>query len=83
MLACIGDTLGDGELICGVIVSIRKKEDRLIVWTKDSETKEEIVKIGEAVKAHCELDIKIEFKTHQDMIKVLNSNSRPKAKYVV
>src|SRR5690349_12441243 len=83
VLACIGDMLGDGDLICGVIVSIRKKEDRLIIWTKDSTSKEEIMKIGENFKGNCELETKIEFKTHQDMINVLSTNGRPKAKYVV
>ena len=46
LLTTIGDTLGNGELICGVLVSIRKKEDRLSAWTKTSETKEEMLKIG-------------------------------------
>jgi translation initiation factor 4E len=83
MLAAIGDSLGDGDLICGINVSIRKKEDRLAVWTKTSDPKDDICKIGEAIKSNCELTAKIDFKTHEDMLKVMEMNGRPRAKYYI
>ena len=35
------------------------------------------------MKKSCEIETKIEFKTHEDMLKVMETNGRPKAKYVV
>jgi translation initiation factor 4E len=84
ILACIGDTLGNGEMVCGIIVSIRKKEDRLAIWTESAKDKDEIMNIGHDFKSSCELDgVKLEFKTHSDMMKVLETNGRPKAKYLI
>jgi translation initiation factor 4E len=84
ILACIGDTLGNGEMVCGIIVSIRKKEDRLAIWTESAKDKDEIMNIGYDFKSSCELDgVKLEFKTHADMMKVLETNGRPKAKYLI
>ena len=37
LLACVGETLSDSEdEICGVVVSIRKKQDKIAIWTKNT-----------------------------------------------
>lgn len=34
LMACIGEHFTDGDDICGVVVNIRGKQDRLSIWTK-------------------------------------------------
>lgn len=34
ILAAIGEQWDDGEEVCGVVVNVRPKQDRLQVWTK-------------------------------------------------
>jgi translation initiation factor 4E len=34
ILACIGETFTDENEICGVVVSLRKGQDRISLWTK-------------------------------------------------
>ena len=36
LMACIGEHFTEGDDICGVVVNIRAKQDRLSVWTKTS-----------------------------------------------
>tara|TARA_R110002050_G_scaffold293924_1_gene451107 strand:+ start:339 stop:779 length:441 start_codon:yes stop_codon:yes gene_type:complete len=46
MLACVGDSFPAAEQICGVVVSLRKTQDRLSVWTSNSADKESAIAIG-------------------------------------
>jgi hypothetical protein len=34
LLAMIGEQFDDGEEVCGVVLQIRSKEDRIAIWTK-------------------------------------------------
>lgn len=34
VLGCIGEQFDDGEEICGIVVNVRPKQDRISVWTK-------------------------------------------------
>lgn len=81
MLSCIGDTLGNVELIVGICVSVRKKGDKLAIWTKAGDD-DEILKIGRAFKDVCGIpkSLRIEYKTHDDMIKIVDSVSAGRAK---
>ena len=36
LLACIGEQFSEGEEICGVVVNVRAKQDRLCIWTKSA-----------------------------------------------
>lgn len=36
LLACIGEQFSEGEELCGVVVNVRAKQDRLCVWTKSA-----------------------------------------------
>lgn len=36
LLACIGEQFTEGEEICGVVVNVRAKQDRLCIWTKSA-----------------------------------------------
>ena len=34
LLACIGEQFTEGDDICGIVVNVRAKQDRVSVWTK-------------------------------------------------
>jgi hypothetical protein len=34
VLGCIGEQFDDGEEVCGMVVNVRPKQDRISVWTK-------------------------------------------------
>ena len=34
LLACIGEQFSEGDEICGIVVNVRAKQDKLCVWTK-------------------------------------------------
>ena len=36
LLACIGEQFTEGEEICGVVVNVRAKQDKLCIWTKSA-----------------------------------------------
>ena len=37
LLACIGNQFADDDIICGVVVSVRKHAERIALWTKSDE----------------------------------------------
>jgi len=49
MLACIGEMFDDGDEICGVVVSVRKAQDRISIWTKSTK-KDTCMRIGKKMK---------------------------------
>lgn len=34
MMACIGEQFTEGDEICGIVVNVRARQDRLCMWTK-------------------------------------------------
>ena len=34
LLACIGEQFTEGDEICGIVVNVRQKQDKLCIWTK-------------------------------------------------
>lgn len=34
MMAAIGEQFTEGEEICGIVVNLRARQDRLCIWTK-------------------------------------------------
>jgi len=56
LLACIGEILDEGKSnICGVVVNVRRGQDKLCLWTNDAENKDAILKVGMQVKKLLEL----------------------------
>jgi len=56
LLFAIGDNFGEqSEQICGIVVNIRAKGDRINIWTRDSTRKEDIMSIGTKIKKFLEL----------------------------
>ena len=34
LLACIGEQFTEGDEVCGIVVNVRAKQDKLCIWTK-------------------------------------------------
>eukprot|EP00619_Florenciella_sp_RCC1007_P004813 CAMPEP_0205919138 /NCGR_PEP_ID=MMETSP1325-20131115/10253_1 /ASSEMBLY_ACC=CAM_ASM_000708 /TAXON_ID=236786 /ORGANISM="Florenciella sp., Strain RCC1007" /LENGTH=132 /DNA_ID=CAMNT_0053286725 /DNA_START=99 /DNA_END=497 /DNA_ORIENTATION=+ len=71
MLTCIGETLDDtGTEIAGVVVSIRKREDRVAVWTRNAANEELQMKIGRELRrlVGIPINVAVKYQAHNDAI---------------
>jgi len=50
VLACIGEQFDDGDEICGVVVNVRPKQNRIAMWTKTASNEAAQVAIGKQLK---------------------------------
>lgn len=50
VLACIGEQFDDGDEVCGVVVNIRPKSNRISIWTKTASNEAAQVAIGKQLK---------------------------------
>ncbi len=76
MLCLIGEAFEDcSEDICGAVVNIRPKGDKLSVWTADSTNRDGIMKIGQKLKERLGITAKgsIVYEVHNDSIKKVGS----------
>ena len=46
MMAAIGEQFTEGEEICGIVVNLRARQDRLCIWTKTASN--EAAQVGAA-----------------------------------
>lgn len=46
-MALVGEELEDGDEICGAVVSLRSKVDRIQVWTRSKDDVEKLNAIGQ------------------------------------
>jgi translation initiation factor 4E len=67
VLGMIGETMEDGNDILGAVVSIKRGQDRLSLWTKTAADKELQVRIAKRVKTSLDLPegTTLEFKPNQ------------------
>lgn len=72
LLACIGELFGEkGDNVNGVVVQVRKRADRLQLWTGAIEEDEDALSIGRNFKKTLNLpdSFRIKYHLHQDAIK--------------
>ena len=50
VLACIGEQFPDGDEICGVVVNVRPKANRIAIWTRTASNEAAQVAIGKQLK---------------------------------
>ena len=55
MLALIGEELDNEDEICGVVVSPRKVQDKLAIWTKNADSEQVVMAIGRKLRQVLEL----------------------------
>ena len=65
-VALIGENLDDGSEVCGAVVSLRNKGDRISVWTRSSEAEDIQMNIGSRLKATLAVDFKLEYNAHNE-----------------
>lgn len=84
MLCLIGEAFDDySDDVCGAVVNIRTKGDKIAVWTTDYENKEAITHIGRVYKERLGIPMKmtIGYQSHADT--ATKSGSTTKNKFVV
>ena len=71
LLACIGEQFPDANQICGAVVSIRKAQDKIAIWTKDASNQKSVMSIGKEMRKLLEIgdDIKLGYQVHADSLK--------------
>lgn len=76
VLACIGETFECTEDICGIVISARKVQDRLCLWTKDSRSEQNVMQIGRHLKQVLEIaeNVKLGYQSHEESAKRSSRN---------
>jgi len=81
VLACIGENFEDENEICGCVVSIRKGQDKLALWTRTSNNEQIQRRVGSQLKKVLEYpdNMSIGYQVHSDSLKRNSSfNNRPR-----
>jgi translation initiation factor 4E len=68
LLACIGEHFDEGDEICGIVVNVRAKQDRISLWTRTASNEAAQVAIGRQLKEIFGMpdQAKIGFMAHND-----------------
>ena len=68
LLACIGEQFADGDEVCGAVVNVRAKQDKVCLWTRTAANEAAQVGIGKQLKAVLDLDsaAQVGFLVHAD-----------------
>ncbi|XP_043320294.1 eukaryotic translation initiation factor 4E type 1B [Cervus canadensis] len=84
LLCLIGESFGEhSREVCGAVINIRAKGDKIAVWTREAENQEGVLHIGRVYKERLGLSTKtiIGYQAHADT--ATKSNSLAKNKFVV
>uniref|UniRef100_A0A3Q0RPY7 Eukaryotic translation initiation factor 4eb n=1 Tax=Amphilophus citrinellus TaxID=61819 RepID=A0A3Q0RPY7_AMPCI len=84
LLCLVGEAFDDySDDVCGAVVNVRTKGDKIAVWTSDYENREAITHIGRVYKERLGLPVKmtIGYQSHADT--ATKSGSTTKNKFVV
>lgn len=83
LLCLVGEAFDPhSDEICGAVVNIRAKGDKLAVWTGDADKKHQVMSIGQGIRRRLSVPkvIAIEFQAHKDTS--TKSGSMTKKKYI-
>lgn len=81
LLALIGEQFDYGDEICGAVVSIRGKQERVAIWTKNAANEAAQISIGKQWKEFLDYKDSIGFIVHDDAKK--DNTKGPKNRYTV
>ncbi|KAK9936696.1 hypothetical protein M0R45_013524 [Rubus argutus] len=79
LLALIGEQFDHGDEICGAVVNVRNRQEKISIWTKNAANEAAQVSIGKQWKAFLDSNETIGFIFHEDAMRERNA----KNKYVV
>jgi translation initiation factor 4E len=70
ILAIIGEDFMDSDKINGLVMSVRKQQDKLSLWTADSDDEGAMRRIGASFKEHLNLEnIALGFQDHRESLR--------------
>lgn len=72
LLGMIGETLEEGDEICGAVLARRKAMDKISLWNR-SISSEAILRIGRKLKALLAIEDKLTYQSHGEHITKLNT----------
>ncbi|CAN4091882.1 unnamed protein product [Withania somnifera] len=70
LLAMIGHQFDHGDEICGAVVSVRSKGDKIALWTKNAANEAAQISIGRQWKQFLEHSESVGFICHDDAIRL-------------
>lgn len=82
LLAMIGEQFAEPSEICGAVVSVRQKQDRIALWTRNADKEAIQVVLGKQFKSvlSCEEGTRLGFMVHDDQIRL---DRKAKDRYTV
>lgn len=80
-LCLIGESFEHSDDICGAIVNVRQKIDKISIWTANFQNREAVMDIGRTFKERLGLRAQIFYQNHKDTM--IKSGSSTKATYSV
>uniref|UniRef100_A0A7I4BWP5 eIF-4F 25 kDa subunit n=1 Tax=Physcomitrium patens TaxID=3218 RepID=A0A7I4BWP5_PHYPA len=66
LLAMIGEQFDESEEICGAVVSVRRAQDKIAIWTKTASNEAAQVTIGKQWKDIIDCNDKLGYLVHED-----------------
>ena len=79
VLSLVGETIGESPELCGAVCSVRKKADKIAVWTRTKTNESAIMEIGQNFKAilqaHGVGHLKLSYQYHDDGTYPANYNA--------
>lgn len=82
VLCLIGEAFECSDQICGAIVNVRQRIDKISIWTANYENRAAVMHIGKVYKERLGLRDSIHYQLHKDTM-VKSSSSGTKATYSV
>lgn len=76
LLACIGEQFSEGEEICGVVVNMRQRQDKVCLWTKTASNEAVQVNVGKQFKEFLEYDQNCGFLAHVRLSRLFQRTRR-------
>eukprot|EP00455_Lapot_gusevi_P056781 TRINITY_DN951_c0_g1_i1.p1 TRINITY_DN951_c0_g1~~TRINITY_DN951_c0_g1_i1.p1 ORF type:complete len:203 (+),score=49.46 TRINITY_DN951_c0_g1_i1:78-686(+) len=78
LLALIGEELDADDEVTGAVLSPRRAQDKLAVWTRNAANEEAVMAVGRRLRSLLDLDpsIKLEYQVHADAMQ--SSRGRPR-----
>lgn len=83
LLCLIGEAFENSDDVCGAVVNVRAKWDKIGVWTKDASHCSSVMEIGWKLKERLRIAPKIQIGYHTHKDAMAKSGSSTKSSYVV
>ncbi|KAK4266204.1 hypothetical protein QN277_027161 [Acacia crassicarpa] len=76
LMALIGEQFDEGDDICGVVASVRQRQDKISLWTKTAANEAAQMSIGRKWKEIIDANDKIHYSAHDDSKRDRSAKSR-------